>query len=298
MLTPTRIYVSVPNDSRLPGEQLDLKKGIFKEMRSAGFEPQELVTAGDFANIPWSFENVQYKLSRCQGAAVLGLVRWDVRDAENRYRFNTAYNHYEGALALARHLPTFVLMHEKVHKAGIVLKGRAPYFVKLPDGVDAAWLQTEGFRSTFRRWVDAVRERRHIFMGYGKRAQATAVRIKNSLTGKGISVMDRVADFDPAASTLDELERAAHSCMASIFLFTREDGNMKEDQSLVSLPDNLSFEAGYFLHAKGRDKTLVIMEAGAPIPAEMGGVPCLSLHNLEDSSAIEKNLEEFITKNL
>jgi hypothetical protein len=298
MLTPTRIYVSVPNDSRLPGEQLDIKKGIFQEMRSAGFEPQELVATGEFANIPWSFENVQYKLSRCQGAAVLGLVRWDVRDAENRYRFNTAYNHYEGALALARHLPTLVLMHEKVHKAGIVLKGRAPYFVKLPDGVDSAWLQTDRFLSTFRRWVDAVRKRRHIFMGYGKRAEATAVKIKNFLTGKGVSVMDRAADFDPAAAPLDELERASNSCMASIFLFTAEDGNLTEDQSQGSLTDHLRFEAGYFLHAKGRDKTLVIMEAGAPIPVEMVGVPCLSLHNLEDSSAIEKSLEEFITKNL
>ena len=43
MLTPTRIYVSVPHDGSLPGEQLDNKKGIFERIRLAGFEPQELL---------------------------------------------------------------------------------------------------------------------------------------------------------------------------------------------------------------------------------------------------------------
>ena len=111
MLTPIRVYISVPNDHALQPEQLDIKKGIFDRIRLAGFEPQELRVSGDFSKIPWSFDNVQYKLGRCQGAVILGLIRWDVWDAQKKYRFNTAYNHYEGALALAKSIPTFILMH-------------------------------------------------------------------------------------------------------------------------------------------------------------------------------------------
>src|SRR5688500_14940100 len=166
MLTPTRMYISVHNDGRLQPDQLDIKKGIMDKIRLAGFEPQEFKVCGDLAHIPWSFDNVQYKLGRCQGAAILGLIRWDVWDAQNKYRFITAYNHYEGALALAKDLPTLILMHEDAHKAGIATKGRAQYFVRLPDMVNPSWLQTDPFQSKFDEWVDKLKNRHHIFFGY------------------------------------------------------------------------------------------------------------------------------------
>jgi len=290
MLTPTRIYISVPNDGRLPPDQLDIKKGIIDKIRLAGFEPQELKVSGDFAQIPWSFANLQYKLGRCQGAVVLGLVRWDVWDAQNKYRFITAYNHYEGALALAKELPTFILMHEDVHKAGIVLKGRAQYFVKLPDMVNPSWLQTDPFSSKFDEWVNSVRNRHHIFFGHSSRAQAIANKIKDFLTNRGVSVMDGAVDFNPATSRMDEIERASKSCMGSIFLFT------KDDETITG--DNVIFEAGYFMHAKGADKTLMIREEGAKMPADMGGRIYLPLQNRDDISPIEKDLENFIVNNL
>lgn len=290
MLTPTRIYVSVPNDGRLLPDQLDIKNGIMDKIRVAGFDPQEFKVCGDLAQIPWSFANVQYKLGRCQGAVVLGLIRWDVWDAQNKYRFNTAYNHYEGALALAKDIPTLILMHEHVHKAGIAIKGQAPYFVKLPDMATSSWLQTDPFVSRFDEWVNLVKNRHHIFFGYSSKAQGTANKIKDYLDRNGVSVMDGAVDFNPDTPRLDEIERASKSCMGSIFLFTKYDE--------TTTADNVFFEAGYFMHAKGADKTLFIAEEGTKMPADIGGWIYLPLQNRDDISPIEKDLETFIVKNL
>jgi hypothetical protein len=35
--------------------------------------------------------------------------------------------------------------------------------------------------------------------------------------------------------------------------------------------DNVVFEAGYFIRAKGKDRVLIVREAGAKTPADLGG---------------------------
>ncbi|HLF73132.1 MAG TPA: TIR domain-containing protein [Anaerolineales bacterium] len=290
MLTPTRIYISAPRDDWLQPQELDVKRGIIDRIKSAGFEPHELLISGDLSHIPWSYENIQHILGRCQGAVVLGLIRWDVSDAKGKYKFNTAYNHYEGALALAKNIPVFVLMHEHVYKAGIALKGRGRHFVRLPDRVDASWLQTDDFLPTFNEWIDVVRKRHHIFFGYSSKAGAAATRVKDFLTSKGVSVMEWEADLDPAASKVDEVERASKSCLGSIFLFTKDDETITGNKMIL--------RAGYFMQAKGIDKTLMIREAGARMPVDIGGPVYLPLQNRNDISPIEKDLEKFIVDNL
>jgi Predicted nucleotide-binding protein containing TIR-like domain len=298
MLIPTRIYVSVPRDPWLPPEQLDIKRDIFDRIKSVGFAPHEFLTFGDFSNLPWSYDKVQYILSRCQGAMILGLVRWNVSDTQKTYQFNSAFNHYEGALALAKNLPTFILMHEDVYKAGIAIKGRAQHYLRLPDKVDSAWLQTDPFLSKFNKWADAVKQRRHIFLGYSSKALATASQIKGYLTAKGVSVMDRVVDLNPVGPVTDEIERASISCMGGIFLFTAEDEATAINIKPAPSRDDVIFEAGFFMHAKGRDKTLLIREEGTILPADLGGAKYLSLHHKGNISAIENDLEKFIVDNL
>jgi predicted nucleotide-binding protein len=36
--------------------------------------------------------------------------------------------------------------------------------------------------------------------------------------------------------------------------------------------DNVLFEAGYFIQAKGKDRVLIVREAGAKMPADLGGM--------------------------
>ena len=289
MLTPTRIYISVPRDGWLQPEQLDIKSGVFDRIRSVGFEPHEFLISGDLSQMTWSYENVQYILGRCQGAVILGLIRWDVRAEQNTYQFNSAYNHYEGALALAKNLPTLILMHEHVHKAAIAIKGRAQHYVRLPNMVNSSWLQKDEFLSNFNAWVNVVKKRRHIFFGHSSKAQPTADKVKHFLTSRGVSVMNGATDLNLAASGIDEIEQAAQSCMGSIFLFTEDD---------ETTGDSMIFEAGYFMHAKGRDKTFLIREEGAKIPADIGGHSYFLLKNRDDTSLLERDLETFIVNNL
>lgn len=297
-INPTRIFVSVPGNHGLQPDQLSIKEGVIDLIKSAGFEPQEFGTSGDFSQISWNFDNVQYILGRCQGAVILGLIRWDVWDAQNQYRFNTVYNHYEGALALAKNIPTFILMHEHIDQAGIAFKGGGQYIVNLPDLAKPAWLQTDKFTSKFNGWVDLVKKRHHVFFGYSSKAKATAILVKNFLTQKGVSVMDWAVDFNPAHPIMDEIERASKSCMGGIFLFTKDDEIVVGDTRSAAPRDNVIFEAGYFMHAKGTDKTLIIREEGAKMPADIGGHIYVALQDRNDISPIEKDLEKFVVNNL
>ena len=102
--------------------------------------------------------------------------------------------------------------------------------------------------------------------------------------------MDGAVDFNPATPRMDEIERASKSCMGSIFLFTKDDE--------TTTADNENFEAGYFMHAKGADKTLFIAEEGTKMPADIGGRIYLPLQNRDDISPIEKDLETFIVNDL
>lgn len=296
MLTPTRVFISVPSSGWLQPEQLDIKNGVIDRVRLAGFEPQEFLTSGDFTKLAWSHDNLQHRLGRCQGAVILGLVRWEGWDINRKqYKFNTAYNHYEGALALAKNIPTFILMHEHVYKAGIALKSRKQHFVKLPDKANSSWLQTDQFLSKFNEWADVVKKRYLVFLGYSSNAGTTAAKIKDYLTSRGVSVMDWAVDFKPAFPVIDKIERASKSCMGSIFLFTKDDDVTTGEIEAAATRDTVIFEAGYFVQAKGIDKTLIIKEEGVNLPAKLGGS---TFRNRDDLSSIEKDLEKFIVNNL
>ena len=304
MLTPTRVFISSPLNQGLTPDQLDVKKGILDRIEMVGFEPQEFGVSGDFSQIPWNFDNIQYVLGRCQGSVILGLIRWDVWNAQNKYRFSSVYSSYEGALFPAKNIPTFILMHEHVYPGDVVFQGEGQnksegqYIVSLPDKVTSSWLQTDNFLSKFNGWVDSVKNRHHVFFGYSSKAQATANKIKDFLIQKGVSVMDWAVDFKPAFYSLDDFERASKSCMGGIFLFTKDDEIITGDAKSAAPRDNVIFEAGYFMHAKGSDKILIIREESTRLPADIGEYIYVPLQNRDDLSSIEKDLEQFIVKNL
>jgi predicted nucleotide-binding protein len=71
---------------------------------------------------------------------------------------------------------------------------------------------------------------------------------------------------------LQEIEEAAERCSAGIFLFTTDDKLLDEALADKAVPrDNVIFEAGYFINAKGKDHVLIVREAGAKMPADLGG---------------------------
>jgi hypothetical protein len=58
MLTPTRVFISVPSSGWLQPEQRDIKNGVIDRVRSAGFEPQEFRTSREFTKLAWSHDNL------------------------------------------------------------------------------------------------------------------------------------------------------------------------------------------------------------------------------------------------
>ena len=58
--------------------------------------------------------------------------------------------------------------------------------------------------------------------------------------------------------------------------------------------DNVVFEAGYFMHAVGKERTLIIREEGAKMPADVGGAIYLDLKDRNNTASIETALRKFI----
>ena len=174
--------------------------------------------------------------------------------------------------------------------------GGKPILFK-PQDADVGWLKEETFRHRFTLWLDQLKERRDVFLGYCSKARDTANAINLFLTKRGVSVLDWV-DFSAGANILDEIERASSISSAGIFLFTQDD-LLEEVQGDRAAPrDNVVFEAGYFMQSKGRERVLIICENGVRMPADIGGNIYLPLKDRKDISSIEIQLLSFVEKRL
>ena len=104
-------------------------------------------------------------------------------------------------------------------------------------------------------------------------------------------------DFSAAGIIIDEIETASKLCSVGIFLFTKDD--LLEGNDMKAAPrDNVVFEAGYFVAAKGREKVLIILEEGAKMPADLGGNIYLSIKDRNNTQTVETAIRDFIEKRL
>jgi predicted nucleotide-binding protein len=112
-----------------------------------------------------------------------------------------------------------------------------------------------------------------VFLGYSSTSEGTARNLKRFLQADlNLTVLDWKTDFAPSRSILQQIKEAASRCSAGIFLFTTDDKLMDETLADKAVPrDNVVFEAGYFISAKGKDHVLIIREVGAKMPADLGG---------------------------
>ncbi|MBL8293680.1 MAG: nucleotide-binding protein [Bryobacterales bacterium] len=134
-----------------------------------------------------------------------------------------------------------------------------------------------------------------MFLAYSSKARATANDILKFLASRGVSVRDWEIDFSPGATILDELLEASRRCLGAIMLLTKDDEFLGEE-SFAAPRDNVIFEMGLFMEAKGRERVLVIREHGAKMPADIGGGIYVSLSNRSYISPIQTKLMDFIDK--
>lgn len=296
-----RVFISVPMDNHLDQDRRQVVHAVLQLISDAGFEPQRFLYSGLPASMGWNFQTVDEVMRRCVGAVIFALPRRTLSNAGDSkgdgILLPTEWNHYEGAVANTLGLPTLILAERGIADTGIAYTGGGEPILFKPQDADVGWLKEETFRHRFTLWLDQLKERRDVFLGYCSKARDTANAINLFLTKLGVNVLDW-ADFSAGGNILDEIERASSVSSAGIFLFTQDDF-LEEAQGDRATPrDNVVFEAGYFTQSKGRERVLIIREDGAKMPADVGGNIYLPLMNRRDISSIETQLRSFVEKRL
>lgn len=285
-----RIFLSSPADANLDGRGRSIKHAILRKLSQNGYSSEEFLSSGLAARMGWSFNAIDNVIRHCHGAINLALPRWTTDDGHS---FASEYNHYEGAVANTRGVPMLIVADEAVARRGIVYEGGGQAITYIPRNADALWLESEDFSLAFGRWRQDVDATKDVFLGYCGKAKSTAQMIHLYLSKLGISVIDWSTDFQAGGTVLEEISRAATLCSCGIFLFTRDDA-LDGDEHHAAPRDNVVFEAGYYIAAKGKERTLIIREDGAKIPADIGGNIYLLLKDRTDTSTIETQLRRFV----
>jgi len=269
-----RVLISGPRNQVLVDRaRQNLKKRLIKLISDQGFQPQVFdqasgATGGLVQGQTWNLDHIDDVIRRCVGVVVLGLARWQFKDQRQGRRvvLPSEYCHYEGSLAYTLKLPILALAEADIEHRGIFIPYGLPV-VSISDP-KPGWLKTPDFESAFKTWISALERRCDVFLGYSSRARVPAQKVKQYLRQHGVTVLDWHDDFAPAGSILERIREASAQCSAGVFLFTRDDLTLHRE---AAPRDNVVFEAGYFVSAKGKSRVLIIRERGARMPADLGG---------------------------
>jgi hypothetical protein len=294
---PKRVYVSVPRDYHLDERQRLLKQAIFEELCSNGLEPQEFQVSGLPLRSPYTFDAVRDIMGRCHGALILAFARWLDPSGDQNVAMPTVWNHFEGAFAFALKKEILVISEHNVARDGITWTGGGQIVLWAPSDAGPEWLKTAYAKPQIDAWINAVKGTNDLFLAYSTKARSTANDISKFLSSRGVSVHDWEIDFAPGSTILDELLKASKSCLGAIMLLTRDD-EFFGDESFAAPRDNVIFEMGLFMEAKGRERVLVIREQGAKMPADIGGGIYLLLRDRNDITSIQTKLLDFVDKRI
>jgi hypothetical protein len=292
-----RVFISVTSNKYLDDRRKMLKAAILEKLRGEGFELQEFWASGLAETMGWNFENVDHVMRKCVGAVVIGFPRWELPYFDSSIGLVGDYNHYEGAIALSHRIPIFLLVEEGVENRGIVWTGGGKLITFIPKDAQADWVNGEDFQKGLRAWTRDISNRRDIFLGYCSQNVGMAAQIENYLRREGATVLNYQMDFRSGLSILSEIAEATARCSAGIFLFAENDQLEGSDTSAAPR-DNVVFEAGYFMNAKGPERCLIIRQENAKMPADLGGAIYLHLRNDADFPSIHSQLTRFLNENL
>jgi hypothetical protein len=300
MTSTRRVLVSMPADRWLSSQQNALKWSIVRRIEAIGYKAEIFFDprgqGGLAAAEAWTPLRVDAVARRCVGAAVIGLPRWVVRDGHSRLKLPTEFNHYEGAVAYTLRIPMLVLAQEDIMRRVVFDDHFDSYVGVFSPQADPSWLRTRTFRVPFQSWRKRLSQRRDVFLGYCGSSIATASKLKRFLKlDLGATVLDWKTDFKPGQTILQQIEQAAQRCSSGIFLFTADDALSEGSALAKAAPrDNVVFEAGYFINAKGKDRVLIVLETSAKMPADLGGDIYASLKSKKDITPIKQTVRRFM----
>lgn len=206
----------------------------------------------------------------------------------------TEFAHFEGALSINLDLPTLLLTEAGVTERGIFHWGGGHIITTFPEDANAEWLSSEKFKNALTFFLQKLESRKDIFLGYCSTSDGTARNIKLFIEKViGATVLDWQTDFREGQTIIEEIEEAGKRTSGGIFLFTKDD-KIESENELAAPRDNVVFEAGFFAHAKGRERVLIIRETGAKMPADLGGSIYATLQDRSNIGPLEPRLRRFI----
>ena len=206
----------------------------------------------------------------------------------------TVWNHFEGAFAVSMKREILVITEQHVANDGITWGGGGQLILWAPSDAEPDWLDTPDALRHIDAWTEAVKEKDDVFLAYCSKARDTANDIHKFISSRGVSVRDWEMDFAPGATILSELMEATQDCIGAIMLLTKDDELVSGEENQAAPRDNVIFEMGLFMEAKGRERVLVVREHGAKMPADVGGGIYLSLMDRGDITPIHSKLIDFI----
>jgi hypothetical protein len=267
----------MPADRWLSPAQNELKWGLVDRIEALGYMPEIFTdpTGRKSLSAPhaWSAERADEVARHCHGAALLGFPRWTLGAREGVVLLPSEFSHYEGALARTLALPLLIVAHENLMRRVVFDGSFGPYIGTFSADADKTWLDSHEFNVTFGYWRRELERRKDVFLGYSGASTPTAVLLREFLENDiGATVLDWQRDFKPGRSILEEIEEARVRCTLGVFLFTKDDMLGAAGSVTQAAPrDNVVFEAGYFVSAKGKARVLIIREKDAKMPADLGG---------------------------
>jgi len=206
------IFLSAPVDRHLLDHQLSAKEGLKKLLASQGFEVQEFGVSGLPANMPWTADAALEVMRKCDGVLVLAFSRFEfIDDTGKPVRIPTEYNHYEGALALALGLPTFVLADQGLPSRGILFPAVGVPIVELPQPLPAHWLFDPQMDAPLKQWMQAVRQHRRYhscFISYSGKDDAFCQRLYSGLQRAGLDVWFAPQDIKAGKKIHEQVREA------------------------------------------------------------------------------------------
>jgi hypothetical protein len=308
------IFLSSPRDIYLKGDggnRERFKQGVIQKIKALYnlqyYNPGvPLGGSGIGTAKSWNYKEAKNMISLCSGVVLIGFRYWSDciqlgGNGEKKF-LPTEYCHYEGAIARDYNIPVFPLLEKGVEQRIMFASHDADEIFEFPENADDTWLEKSDFNIFLERWSrEKVEKRYDLFLGYSTKVEAQAKEIRSFLenTYNEIKILDW-KNFNPGGYILDRIRKASETCTGAILLLTADELMMKENDPLatkITIPrDNLLFEAGYFLHAKGQERVLLIIDPDTKIPADMGGLIYAPLPKKENMSDIHENLENFLNK--
>jgi hypothetical protein len=299
MAVTRRVFVSMPADRWLGPVQNELKWALVDRVEALGYVPEIFLdpTGRESLSAPhaWSAERADEIARHCHGAVLIGLPRWTFGANEGAVLLPTEFSHYEGALARTLALPLLIVVQENLMRRVVFDGSFGPYIGAFPADADKTWLGSQEFNVTFGYWRRALERRRDVFLGYSGASAPTAALLREFLEKDiGATVLDWQRDFKPGRSILEEIEEARIRCALGMFLFTKDDVLGAAGSVTQAAPrDNVVFEAGYFVSAKGKERVLIVREKDAKMPADLGGDIYASLEDRSNLEPVQEIVRRF-----